>query len=466
MKDQPPKNRVETNIPKTINDVLSIGKTTIGKKIKDLLGPDFPEAQINNKGQLGQWIEEHVFGQKPHNDSEPDLLEAGVELKVTPFRKLKNGQLTSKERLVLNMINYESENLDDFEKSSFWKKNHHLYILFYEYVKDLPKSEYKIYKDLLLQFSDEDIKQIRQDWKIIVDKIKHGEAHKISESDTMYLAACTKGVDSSIKRNQPYSVVQAKPRAYSLKSSYMTTQLRKIFGEEIDSLTSGSGLTIEDYINQSTSHYIGLDKNTLKSLLNDHSLSKNSHELLITAMLGYKGKKLSHSEEFQKANIKFKTIFMNENGSIKESMSFQNFKFKEIIEENWDDSELRNYFLASRFAFCLFEGNKANPRFKGIKFWNMDEELIETEIRKVWERTKYLVQTGKIYKNSYTNESCFPKSNESFVCHVRPKGKNASDTYPLPIPDSLTGKDYYSKQCFWLNQSFIKQIVNKLFNNQ
>lgn len=33
--------------------------------------------------------------------------EAGVELKATPFKKLKSGKYSAKERLVLNIINYE-----------------------------------------------------------------------------------------------------------------------------------------------------------------------------------------------------------------------------------------------------------------------------------------------------------------------------------------------------------------------
>ena len=36
----------------------------------------------------------------------------------------------------------------------------------------------------------------RQDYKVISDKIKAGIAHELSESDTMYLGACTKGANA------------------------------------------------------------------------------------------------------------------------------------------------------------------------------------------------------------------------------------------------------------------------------
>ena len=56
-----------------------------------------------------------------------------------------------------------------------------------------------------------------------------------------------------------------------------------------------------------------------------------------------------------KANIVPKTIRINKNGSIKESMSFATFKFTEIINENWKDSELREMFNTTKFMFAVFK---------------------------------------------------------------------------------------------------------------
>lgn len=50
-------------------------------------------------------------------------------------------------------------------------------------------------------------------------------------------------------------------------------------------------------------------------------------------MLGITGK-VNDIDEFQKANITCKTIRVNENNTITESMSFPAFKFTEIIKEN------------------------------------------------------------------------------------------------------------------------------------
>ena len=53
---------------------------------------------------------------------EPDFPEAGLELKSSPIKELKSGKKSSKERLVLGMIDYMSITNENFECSSFIKK--------------------------------------------------------------------------------------------------------------------------------------------------------------------------------------------------------------------------------------------------------------------------------------------------------------------------------------------------------
>ena len=50
---------------------------------------------------------------------------------------------------------------------------------------------------------------------------------------------------------------------------------------------------------------------------------------------------------------------------------------------------------------------------------------------------------------------------ENKYCHVRPHAQNANDTYPLPVSDILTGVNEYTKQCFWLNNNYILNIINE-----
>jgi DNA mismatch repair protein MutH len=446
-------NKKEVDVS-TKEKIIQIGKSLVGKTIKEIVGHDLDEGKLN-KGSVGQLIEECAFGQKPHSDSNPDFMPAEVELKVAPVKKIKKGEYSAKERIVLNRINFSTEPTDSFENSSFWKKNKNLYILFYEYMKDLPKAEYKIYKEMMLELSNEDRKQIEEDWKVIARKIENNQAGELSEGDTLYLGACTKGVNGKSTTTEKNGN-EAKSRAFSYKTTYVSHLLRKKTKDDF-SLTEGTGLTIENLVIKKTKLQVGKTKLELSKEFGIQSNSKNSNEMLIAAMLGHKGKKVSQSIEFKKANIVFKTIVLTENNKLKESMSLPRFFFKELVQENWEDSELNEYFSLTRFAFCIFKGPKANPVFQGIKFWNMPATDIEKYVKYVWQDTNLKLLEGNVYKSKdlKSNRNTFIKSKANKVIHVRPKARNKNDEDDLPTEDLLTKKTKHTKQCFWINSSYL-----------
>jgi DNA mismatch repair protein MutH len=45
------------------------------------------------------------------------------------------------------------------------------------------------------------------------------------------------------------------------------------------------------------------------------------------------------------------------------------------------------------------------------------------------------------------------------ISHVRPHAKNALNTYELPIKDKLTKQNKYTKHCFWLNNTYVKNEI-------
>ena len=109
-----------------------------------------------------------------------------MELKTTPLKQISNGSYSSKERLVLNIINYFEVVNQKFESSSFYKKNSHLLLIFYlhQYEIDVLDLLIKIVGEW--KFPETDLEVIKSDWKLITDKIKHGKAHELSEGDTFY----------------------------------------------------------------------------------------------------------------------------------------------------------------------------------------------------------------------------------------------------------------------------------------
>ncbi|MDY6073454.1 MAG: Sau3AI family type II restriction endonuclease [Eubacteriales bacterium] len=441
---------------KTKEAILQRAQEAIGIPLKKI---DTTGRLLTGKGAIGTVIEESWFGYHPNSESSPDFPEAGVELKVTPYLRKRSG-ITAKERLVCNIINYMDEYRKTFEDSSFWHKCETMLLMSYEHQHDVPKYDYKIDKAILFSFPTEDLIIIKQDWEKIIRKIRSGEAHLITEGDTLYLAACTKGTTAATSmRKQPFSHILAKQRAYSLKSSYMTHILRAyVFGDAIDEHIIKDwheliSTDFESYVIAKVSPYIGKTQVQLKSLFNIESTAKNLNEILLAKMLGVTGK-IAYTDEFQSANIIPKTIRVQRNGHIKESMSFPTFKFTEIINETWEESKLREYLEPAKFLFVIFHENRNGEYvFERLKFWNIPMQDLE-EVHNVWSRTVQIIKDGVVLTfDGRVTHNNFPKSTESSVSHIRPHAKNLNDTYPLPDGREMP------KQCFWFNREYVESII-------
>ena len=352
-----------------------------------------------------------------------------------------------------------------FQTSAFWHKCNTMLLMSYEHVKGVPKGEFHIDAAILFQFPEEDLIIIEQDWEKIMYKVRMGLAHEISEGDTMYLAACTKGANAASVRRQPFSQIPAKQRAYSLKGSYMTQVLNKyIFGDVqnpriIRHWSFLRHCTFEEYIINKVSQFYGMTQNQLKNLFGVDSNAKSLNEILLARMLNVSGR-IAYTEEFQKANIVPKTIRVQYTGRIKESMSFPTFDFIELSHEYvWEESELYNYLAPTKFMFVIFQENiNGEYVFSRVMFWNIPNADLE-EVRVVWERTVRIIREGvRLIPTARGMTNNLPKQSENRVAHVRPHGRDSRDT--LPLPDGR----FMTKQCFWLNNTYIATQIG-LNNN-
>lgn len=450
-------------IGKTFLDVCKeddMEKLTVVRETHDY---ELSHENKKRKGGLGEIIEERFFHYRCNNDSRPDFEKAGVELKVTPFKKNKNGSLVAKERLIITMIDYFSVVEEKFEDSHMWNKARLILLIYYLYQQEIKsRLDYKIGYVKLFSPPEEDIKIIKNDFNIIVSKIKEGKAHELSEGDTMYLGAAPKAATSKNRRRQPFSDELAKPRAFAFKNSYMTCVLNNYIVPGKDTyepiMQVKTTETFEEYVVRKIDKYIGVSVSEMceQFEINVEKKPKNLEALLAYRMLGIKGNK---AEEFEKANIVVKSIRIGKNNKIKESMSFPTFKFKELIEEEWEDSTFGNYLRETRFFFVVYKFDENNVlRLKGCQFWNIPYIDLEEEVRSVWEKTKKVLIDGlQIEIVNGKKHNNFPKATENRVSHVRPHAQNANDTYELP-----DGRQF-PKQCFWLNNTYIlSQLDDRL----
>ena len=360
-------------------EIELISKSAIGKSINDILNEEIItiENKDANKGGLGQLVEKYLFGMDNNNDSEPDFMPAGIELKVTPYKKIKNGKLSAKERLVLNIIDYMTEYKNDFRSSHFWYKNNKIQLLWYLWEANKDKKDLIITHEQLLELEkNEDLKQIEEDWNFIIQKIKDGKAHEISEADTMYLGACSKGANSSSTREQPFNDIPAMQRAFCFKNSYMTQLVRKYIGDysNVEKVLKRTTNTFNEFIEGVVNKYKG---KTQKELMNEFELksnAKNINNIIISRMFNVKSK-LAETEEFQKAKIIPKTIRIEENGRIKESISFPYFKYTELVKQDWETSDLKEELETTKYMFFIFKMDNGEYVFKGIKLWKCGRKL-------------------------------------------------------------------------------------------
>lgn len=446
--------------------ILMLAESCTGKTFGEIDQTNILEEK-GNKGALGHVIEVNVFNYDRNSNPEKDFVLAGLELKVTPYRQNKNGTFSAKERLVLNMMDYYKDYDKDFYSSSFWQKNSELLIMFYRYEQFLSRKKYTITHILDFSYSKKDLVIIRQDYEYIQNKIRIGNAHLLSEGDTMFLGACTKGATSKTKRAQPFSGILAPQRAYSLKTTYMTQILRKkIFGSEEETIfidqTIYENLNFEQNIKRRVDKYFGMSQKELTELFDVSLKAKNINELLFSRMLGINGK-VSGTDEFLKANIIPKTIRVKEDNTIKESMSFPAFEFKEIYQQSWDESKIKEYFETTKFLLIIFRFNSENQLiFDNIKLWNIPIEIIESSIKSVYLKLREVIKSGYIVKNItskgiYFNN--FPGITFNGICHIRPHARNKYDVFELPVKDKLTGLEAYTKQCFWLNNTYVESLL-------
>lgn len=457
--------------PSDKNSIIAYAKELKDKTLSDVFYTDLIKNNLKGKGYFGNILEEFYFFYKPNSDSEPDFPLAKLELKSSPLKRLKNNEYRSKERLVLNIINYVNVVNQDFENSDFVKKNSSILLVFYLHERDKNVLEYIIKLIGEWSFPLTDLEIIKKDWEFITKKIAAGKAHELSEGDTFYLGACTKGANALSVRKQPFSEIPAKQRAYSFKQGYVNhiiasiaNEPREIYGKLFPSIAIAKKQTIEEIVIEKFRPYYG---KSIGHILTStgvklNTTAKNFYSNLSKVILGIELEK--EIEEFEKAEIVVKTVRLKENNLPKEDISFPNFKYAEIVKEEWEESRFKDV-LEHKFLFIFYQFEREELILRKVKFWNMPYSDI-IEAKKVWSKTREIIENGQIIKDVKTDRNGkevrltnFPNKKFSSIAHVRPHAKNASDTYPLPEKDKLTNLKEYTKHCFWLNNTYVRDEI-------
>lgn len=455
-------------LPYDISSATSIfeySKGLLGKALRDFVWEGYKTRR--GKGGLGQMVENIYFLLETNNYAGADFSEAGMELKCTPLKKSKQDEYLIKERLVCNMINYCDVVKEDFEHSHFYLKCQLMLLLFYLHQSECNNLDLEFIFSVLWKLPEKDLLIIRHDYNVIIDKIKQGKAHELSEGDTMYLGACRKGQKGESLMKQPYNPdVDAPRRAFSLKMAYMRTVLDYVVKSgknavsnmpgaksELVTIQALRGHSFEDILLDRFKPFLKKPYETIAKRKNvDISNNpKNKFAMIANAVAASeKCSNVNRSEEFLKAGLTMKTIRIQANGVIKEAMSFENIDYIEVAEcEDWFDSRLYELF-SSRFMFVTFREQHEGQEdyiLDDVFFWTMSQADLEWA-KEYWNHIKDNVLADHI------SEDYWWKGADKKKFHVRPKAQKAKDLAPTP-----NGKGA-KKFCYWFNNDYVRDIVD------
>lgn len=471
----------------------------------------------SDKGLPGKIVEASYFGYELNSRQEADFETVGAELKTTAAdydnatSRYKSGETVS-----VTQIDFRGPVETDFYASHLYDKLRMLIVIFYHRDKTLAsKLLYEVFFASLFRPSEEDLAIIKSDYREIIQKISAGQAHTLSRSDGTYLSTAPKARRSTNLITPYYGGERIVKRSYTLRKEYVNVILNGYYSrpepEErlITDIRELERMSFAQIIQSRFEQYIGLDIWDIVGILNLHAeqtrdtlglpdipvgvMNKATLPIIAARMLGLRSLK---SEEFTKAGIVVKTVFFNRHGTNKEKFRLGDVDFleiynapaphieseidddgneEEVIRTGWEDSDLFAQLDSIKYLFVVFQEDvDGDIIFKGSKMWAMSDEDID-EARRDWMDIKAVLthgvqltigEDGRTYNN-------FPGVADARRVHLRPHGAKSfyvnadgsswgngriSDTELLPDGRRMT------RQSYWLNNSFIREIVCDLID--
>lgn len=464
-----------------------------------------------DKGLPGKIIEASYFGYELNSKQEADFNKVGVELKSTPAdidkstKRFKSGETIS-----ITQIDFNHPIEDDFYKSHLYDKLKTLLVIFYYRNKTLPsKLLYNVFYATLFKPSPEDIAIIESDFHEINKKICDGNAHLLSRLDGTYLSTAQKSTKSAFITPY-YGGDKIVKRSYTLRKEYVnvilasyytrtTTAKEEKFLSESE-LLDLKRMTFAEKIQERLQPYLYKNITQIAKTLNSFTMNKVNKATLPTLTAHMLGLKKLKCEEFTKAGIVVKTILFNAKGINQEHFRLGDVDFLEICNSpsphievetdedtdeeyvagktGWTDSELYALLDSLKYLFVVFQENiNGQIIYKGSKLWAMSDEDIDLafmdwlDIRNVLKKGVKLKQVK--WGNTERTENNFPGITDARRIHLRPHSNKSyyvdtngeswgnghlSDTEKLPDGRRMT------RQSYWLNSSFVRNIVKDLID--
>lgn len=455
----------------SIESICMYAEKLHGKSLEDIVENKNIVINKKNKGNIGNFIQEHWFYIKPDNKKDQDFGSAGLELKCTTLERKKNNSLKVAWPLSICSINYDDLDKETWNTSYLKHKIKNVLLVFH-----LPDSVFlKTMIDKTSLFKLKDYEEvIKNDWLFIYNKNKEGLSHTLSGRDTKYLCTAPKSNDSKYKVKQPNSRFLAKALGFRLKSAFINTIYKQDKNpSKFDSIISNNFINEKSELIPTNDSYKSflLDKlnkesgKSLKQLCDKNKLSlglsKDTVPKLINKFLGFKNY-TARILELELEGISIKVVKHNSENFPYQAMSFPAEKIMELENSTWEYSKLSEY-LNTLLIVPMYKANKDTQDHDCILgnsfFWKPNDKQWDG-ISREWKmyRNEFIQGKGKLSLlkkgNAYVESLGITKSKDTSYIHMRPHGAKNSDR------DKDSHGNTFCKQSFWLNKKFVQEILN------
>ena len=452
--------------------IVKYAKKLIGKSLQDILNISSSKRIINlkNKGLAGLIIEKEWFGIEQNSSQLPDFDKVGIELKIIPLKRTRNG-IVVKERTKICSINYMTLHNEIWEESHAKEKlNKILFVYYFPDTTNILDS--KILKIDLWKLSKQTGELfLKDDWHFIQEKVIRGYAHELSSKDTDSLEASPAGTKKLVPQFNTIFSDTAQKRAFSLKQPFTNQRWKELNRVKFESIIETLDITSLDDFEQSILKKINSLKG--KSILELSELfdvnigkSKSRVASVMKKVIGFKSVR-SKIKEFEQLGIEVKMINVRtKDYRPMEAISFPAIKLQEFIEEEWEEST----FLPMINKILFIPIYKEHKEIKDLDklylgkafFWTPNNDELDT-IKKEWLNYQEEVRNGKSAvtrvpnktKRGYKEVSRLSKESATKIIHIRPHGRNSNDRDEDSLGNSII------KQSFWLNTKFMQQLIIK-----
>ena len=455
---------------KSIEELMAQAKKLESKSLYDLYGEKYKKNGLG-KGDFGNKVEVIHYGIENNNRPGPDVENLGVEIKTNPLNLLKDGSYSPKESVSLGMINFTDLCNESFETSSYLNKNNKILYNMYHYIPGQDVFFNKVLLTDIITPSEADLKVIKNDWEFIQNKAKNNKADELSQSDTNYLIAMTKGSKGQIP--QPYGVnkiAKAKRRAFAYRGAYIRYLLsdytlveelgeayykKKKSKPKFNLIGPNDDNDLEHIVLNKFKDFIGQSDFDIAKHFNKESnfvlqegktnLNKSRwHYNTSLVLTGEQKQSLSkHIDEFAKSGLTVKTVRLNKDSSLCEQVSFKTQNFETLLANEWEESSLFQE-MSCKFLWVVYKEDD-NGIFRLFKtfFWKMPDTDLDFLSKKWLEFKGYIAK-------------------EDFRAHYFQKDESF---YFLKIKDRVGGANKHHKGInvtnlsHWFQRDYVEDMI-------